>query len=736
MVAPRSRSAALALAFALGACARTQGPLEPVHDLAALLPVAEARREVGQVDFGTAAARTHLASGWYRNEGGGRQGPTVVWSKGKISVVEIFLAAPRDLRAELRCAPFEAGDKALQTMTVELNGQRVAELTLSPKLHDYTVELPREAQVAGRNRLAFRYRRVIRYDHRDLAVSWDLLRLRPARASAVEPPRAEAGTLVLPFGTEAVYYLDVPSEGILWLGGLQARGGEGRLVVAAQEEGEEERILETLEPGPDRQSIELPGHGHHLLRLTLRAVPANPSSAGGLVLERPVVRARPSSPLSQSPHPPAPSPGTGRGGEKRRPNVIVYLVDTLRADRVGAYGSRQPTSPRIDAFARTASLFGHAVAQSPWTRPSVASILTGLGPLAHGVRTLDDKLAAEAATLPELLRAAGYRTAAFSTNGHVSPATGLDQGFDDFSLDMEETGSGTVNRRVLAWLDAHAGQSPFFLYIHTLDPHAPYEPAFEDRVRFAPGLRPEAGSTEDLKRVYAARGESRAALVRELIPLYDAEVAGNDRSFGALLDALRSRGLYDGSLVVFVSDHGEELGEHGQIGHAHDLYREVLDIPLIVKWPGQTRGERVRQLAQHVDLLPTILRAAGLAPPAGRPGTDLRRLAALESDPDDLTARKAFSHLSYRNRTGVSIVHAGWKAILPQSWALAPGPQLFRLDRSGEEGPNRIRQNPVRAGWLLAQIRAEILRSRQGLKPEPAQLDKEARERLRALGYL
>lgn len=710
----------------LGACSQTEGPLEPVHDLAALLPLAEVRREAGQIDFGTATARVHLASGWYRNEGGGRHGPTVVWSKGATSVVEIFLAAPRDLRAELRCAPFGAGDGQTQTVTVELNGQRVAELALRPKLHDYTVELPRETQVAGTNRLAFRYGRVTRYNRRDLAVSWDLLRLRPARASAVAPPRAEAGRLVLPFGSEAVFYLDIPSEGVLWLGGLQARGGPGRLAIAARQEGEVEQILATLEPGPDRPSIELPGGGAHLLRLALRSVPATSSSTGELVLERPTVRAYPDPPSSQAP---APVP-------KARPNILIYLVDTLRADRVGAYGSGRPTSPRVDAFARTATLFEHAIAQAPWTRPSVTSILTGLGPLAHGVRTLDDKLAAEAATLPELLRAAGYRTAAFSTNGHVSPATGLEQGFDDFFLDMEETGSEAVNRRVLSWLDAHAGQSPFLIYIHTLDPHAPYDPPFEDRVRFAPGLRPEAGSTEDLKRVYAARGDKQAALIRELIPLYDAEVAANDRSFGALLDALRARGLYDGSLLVFVSDHGEELGEHGQIGHAHDLYREVLDIPLIVKWPGQTRGERVRQIAQHVDLLPTLLRAAGLAPPAGLPGTDLRRLAAAKADPDSLAAPKAFSHLSYRNRTGLSVVHAGWKAILPQTWTLAPGPQLFRLGRNGEEGPNRIAENPVRAGWLLAQIRAEVLRSRQGLKPEAVQLDEEARERLRALGYL
>ncbi|HSS77538.1 MAG TPA: sulfatase [Thermoanaerobaculia bacterium] len=710
------------------ACSPAKQHLAPVFDLAKLLPVAEVQRELSQIDFGTQEARAYLKSGWSFNEGG-RTGPTFVWSEGEVSTVEFYLGAPRDLRAELRCAPFESGDRGPQVVTVELNGHPVGALSLLPGLHDYSLELPRGAEVAGTNRLAFRYRWAARSGGRNLAVSWDLLTLRPSRATAIEPPAAAKGAIVLPFGAEMAFYLEVPSAGVLALGGIQAQEGAGRLVVAAQEEGGKERALETLKPGAESRRIELPGQGRHLLRLVLRAVAEAPAATGKLVLEHPFLWAQ------LPPHKArATTPETRI--KDSYPNVIVYLVDTLRADRVGAYGSNRSTSPRIDAFARTATVFDHAVAQAPWTRPSVASILTGLGPWIHGVQTTADSLAEAAVTLPELLRGVGYRTAAFSTNGNVSPATGLAQGFDDFSLNTEEPQSGAVTRRVLAWLDAHAGPKPFFLYVHTVDPHAPYEPSREDRLRFAPGVRPEAGSLADLKRVYAARGAEREAFVRELIPLYDAEVAGNDRGFGALLDGLRARRLYDGTLLVFVADHGEELGEHGELGHANDLYRELLDIPLIVKWPGQTRGERVSEVAQHVDLLPTIVHAAGLTPPAGLPGIDLRVLTTAGPERDELTARQAFSHLRYEHRRGMSLISAGWKAILPESRAFGSEPELFRLGPHGEEGPNRIAENPVRAGWLLAQIKAELLRSRTGLKPAPATLDDEARRRLQALGYL
>jgi arylsulfatase A-like enzyme len=530
-------------------------------------------------------------------------------------------------------------------------------------------------------------------------VEHDLAALLPI-AEASSGVRAGRGSLFLPAGTEAVFYLDLPGESELYLAGVS-----GRLAVEVQEEGGEEKVLGSIAAG----IVELPGEGRHLLRLALRA------DGGAVRLARPRV-------ISFS-REPAPVPV--RKEEKPRPNVVIYLVDTLRADRLGCYGYPKPTSPHLDRFAEGATLFETAVAQAPWTRPSVASILSGLGPLSHGVRTLEDRLPDAADTLAERLRAAGYRTAAFSTNAHIDADTGFAQGFDDF-LFLPQEDSASVNRRVVSWLDARRGTEPFFLYIHTLDPHSPYTPPLDLRQKFAPGARPEAGSLDHVKRIYAVRGKRRAAHIAEVSPLYDAEIAANDRSFGALLSALKERKLFEEALVIFVSDHGEELGEHGAFGHAQSLYAEELDVPLVVKLPFQTRGERVSRLAQHVDLLPTILAAAGIPPAAGLPGKNL-------FSPPGEREPAAFSHLSYHGREGMSVVMDGWKRIEPWSRKLGAQPALYR---GGDELRDLAEGNPVRSGFLGSLLRAEALRGRHGLRPEQAGLDEEARKELEALGYL
>jgi choline-sulfatase len=730
------RRVGLALAVCLAACspAKKTAPRETVHDLVALFPVAEVRREVGGIDFGSFEARAFLDSGWSRNEHD-KDGMTFVWSQGEVSTVELFLSAPRDLQAAVRCAPLPTSGPP-QAMQVELNSHGLGTVELAPGMHEYVVSLPKAALVAGTNRLAFRYRFVSEpgpdNGHRRLAVQWDALRFRPVRQPAAETPRSEKDALYLPFGSGLVYYLDLPAgeEGDteLSLRQIEVRGSSGgHLEVAAQVEGGEPEVRElgpvdSLDSDTRSRTVELPGRGPRLVRLDLRAV----GPAGGLWLAAPVVRSTRSGREERN----AAAPRSG----PRRPNVIFYLVDTLRADRLGGYGASKPTSPALDTFARTATLFEQAVAQSSWTRPSVTSVLTGLEPLAHGVRTLDDRLAEEAVTLPEMLRAAGYQTAGFSTNPHVSAATGLAQGFDDFELLPDTTRSGAVNPKVLRWLDRKQGSSPFFLYIHTIDPHAPYEPPFDMLQRFAPGVAPLAGTLEEVRRTYGARGEERARQIAQLSALYDAEVAANDRSFGELLAALRQRRLYDSALVVFVADHGEEFDEHGALGHGNNLYAETLDVPLVVKWPGQTEGRRIAHPAQQVDLLPTALASAGLPSPPGLPGTDLAVLAAAPAKARWPARRSAFSHLSYDGSEGVSVVQGDWKLILPLNRKFGPGPELYRRDTDPADRTNLAKSDEVRAGWLLSQIRLEMLRTR-GLAAPTAPVDEETRKALNALGY-
>jgi arylsulfatase A-like enzyme len=725
---------AAALALTLAACSPRHTPpqrVAAVHNLVTELPAAELHREVGTIDFGTAEARPFLTEGWYSNEGGGRR-PTIVWSRGRESALEFWLATPREIRADLRCSPFDPQDGQPQVVTVELNGHPAGQLTLRPQMNDYTIALPAAAQVAGRNRLVFRYRKTTRFDRRHLAVSWDLLRFHPVRGEAGELPRAEqragrAPALFVPVGSEATFYFPIEEEGKFSLDGVRLQGGAGKkLLVIAQVDGSPEQMLETIDTNRGPHSLELPGRGARLVEIALRAVPATADATGGFQLLAPTVR-------TQTTRWPALSDNSGRRGAK--PNVIIYLVDTLRADHVGTYGGGSLT-PNIDAFAREATVFENTIAQAPWTKPSVASLFTGRGPLSHGVRLLNDRLPQEAVTLAELLSAAGYQTAAFSTNWHIRHETGLDQGFGFFDFSPDEAASDKLNQRVFRWLENQA-KAPFFLYAHALDPHEPYTPPPDYRKKYAPDVRQEAGYDFDLQRVDNSRGKERRQYMAEIRPLYDAEVAFNDHSFGEFIKVLRERDLYDRSLILFVADHGEELDEHGARGHTTHLYAETLNIPLIVKWPGQRRGQRVASITQHIDILPTLLRVAGVEAPAGLPGMDLAAVASGGEDPEALSGRWVLSHLSHRDRVGISLVHAGWKLVYPQTPGLAPTTELYQRRSDPGEARNRIGEAPVRAGWLSSLIRAEVERSRKvGLKPDHMKIDEETRRALEALGYL
>ena len=332
-------------------------------------------------------------------------------------------------------------------------------------------------------------------------------------------------------------------------------------------------------------------------------------------------------------------------------------------------------------------------------------MLTGLTPPAHGVTTLQDALAREATTVAESLRDAGYATAAVSTNWHVSPQTGMQQGFRDFQLEPEAPAHQVVGDGV-AWLDRRPAGKPFFLYLHVLDPHAPYAPPADLRARYAPYARDLAGSLRDLRRVYGSRGKRREARMAELRALYDGEVAAADRAFGELLDALEPRRLAARTLILFVADHGEEFDEHGQLGHGNHLHSEVLDIPLIVRWPGQASGARRADLAQQIDVLPTLLAAAGVKAQPGLPGRGLVNPATEE--------RGAFSHLKYGGRESVSLQRGGFKLIVPRT---PPGPpQLFDRRRDPGEHTDVSQRLPLRALFLLGDLQAQNAASLGGLR--------------------
>lgn len=320
-----------------------------------------------------------------------------------------------------------------------------------------------------------------------------------------------------------------------------------------------------------------------------------------------------------------------------QPNVLLISIDTLRGDRLGAYGYPRPVSPAIDQFAADGVVFEQAIAQAPWTAPSHASFLTSLYPsqLRLGTFLEPGRIHGDAVTLAEALRERGFATAALVAGGFVRKDLGFDQGFDTFEEGVR-TMRATVDK-ALGWLDGRAGErAPFFLFLHTYDVHK-YYPPDDERARF---VRPYSGPLKIERALAAAiqrndNHEWREALgpadMQLIGDLYDASVAAVDAEIGRLLQALRERGLFDSTVIAITSDHGEEFLEHGRTGHGFNLYDENLRVPLILRHP-RLAPARVAAQVRLLDLAPTLAELAGVPRPPSWQGVSLLPYAAGATD--------------------------------------------------------------------------------------------------------
>jgi arylsulfatase A-like enzyme len=270
-------------------------------------------------------------------------------------------------------------------------------------------------------------------------------------------------------------------------------------------------------------------------------------------------------------------------------DAVLYLGDTLGADHHGMCGYHPGVSPHIDSFARDAVVFRRAIAQTQSTRASAASILTGMPPIVHHVEDSDDALASEATTLAEMLRTAGYQTSAIVANENVASEFGFDQGIDHFLyLRGKDSGAPTVHGGFLEWLDGRSQSSPFFACVHTVNPHSSYRAPDVFHKEFSPGIDRKLGGVPFLKELQLHRGPVPPDLPGKIRSLYDSTVAFADAEFGKLIDELKQRGIYDQTLIVFVSDHGEEFYVHGNWEHGKILHAEVIDVPLSIDFLGHT----------------------------------------------------------------------------------------------------------------------------------------------------
>jgi arylsulfatase A-like enzyme len=306
------------------------------------------------------------------------------------------------------------------------------------------------------------------------------------------------------------------------------------------------------------------------------------------------------------------------------PNILVLVVDCLRADHLGVNGYHRPTTPNLDRLAAEGANFTLAIAPSHWTRPSVPTILTGLYPSEHGllrIKTVDGKrqgiaLSQEVDTLAERLRAAGYATALIGQQAQLDHKFDLGQGFQHF--ENRSRGARSTHSEFLSWIEG--SKTPrFFAYLHYLEIHWPYCPPEHTRGRFDTG-RSDLDLCADPHELRASIRAGMKTLSAEdaekLRSSYDEELLDLDEQIGEVFAELRTRGVWDETLIVLTSDHGEQFYERGGIGHDSGLFDELIHVPLIIKppvsWDART-PVTVDALIEVRDLVPTVLEAAGLA---------------------------------------------------------------------------------------------------------------------------
>ena len=447
--------------------------------------------------------------------------------------------------------------------------------------------------------------------------------------------------------------------------------------------------------------------------------------------------------------------GAGCGGSGDRPNVVLVVLDTTRADLLSAYDFPAPTTPHLESIARDGIRFTRAFSTDFWTLPAHASLLTGLYPSDHGATSETNLLAPESSTLAERLRAHGYRTAAFVSNPWLSRETGFGQGFERFDeMWRGKTRHGRTDRagaeRAAAWIEERsAAGEPFFLFVNFNFAHLPYSPdpmalsAVVSRphsVDRSRKLKKVVGTWEYLAGAYELRSED-FELLRDL---YLGELRMVDDFVAEVDHAIEDAGVRHRTLLLVTSDHGENLGDHGLIDHMLSMYDTTIRVPLVARLPGRiAAGSESDELVSGIDVMPTVLAAAGI-PHDDLPG---RSLLAGGAPPEFVVAENERPlngmKLLERNYPGfdTSRIDGPMRMLRTSRFKLIAserGVELYDLEQDPHEEHDLSSDRPELVASLKSKLEA-WQSARTGVAAGQATnplLDREAREQLRALGYV
>jgi choline-sulfatase len=688
------------------------------------------------VDFGTGDQHKYLQGGW-RNGWSARQvdpdGSTFTTSTARSLPVRFFLE-PAHLPVRTVALRVRAR-RSSRVLTVLLDGNRIGSALASeawtvlrlplrrgrpgPGWHDLTLLLDAQPGGAGV----------------DVDWLWLPRGRRPASPVAftrVAPLNLGGRTrraLLAPTSRTYAFHLQPPPGGQL----VFDFGGEADTLFTIRTRVDGDRPQQIFQdratPGTWREAVvDLGPFAGQALRLELETDGDAPSGWG----EPEIMRARTGTPAARPP-------------VTARPTSLILLVmDTARADVFSPFSARSRVrTPAFDKLARTSAVFLNAYANENWTKPSVATILSGLYPSTHGAKRQPDVLSKEVTLLPEILQGRGFETGAFIANGYCSEKFGFERGWGTYRNYIRESRPSQAEHvfsDALVWLEAH-GHRPFFLYLQTIDPHVTFSPPIEHVRAYHPEPYdgPLGPTVDGYEQADISQGKKKAspADIRWMRALYDGEISYHDQQLGRFLDALTAMKLLDRTLIIVTNDHGEEIADHGRHGHGHTLYQELIRSPLLIRFPPRFPAGPVATIVEAVDLLPTALEALGLPP---RPELDgISLLPTLAGRPPGVPAYAVSEFLDDQ------------RALMVGRWKLLAGAggwrKLFDLEADPAELTDLASRSPI-ARRLCEQYLAEALAtpakaarfrdaqaSQRRFKVSRVKADPALRRQLEALGY-
>ena len=586
------------------------------EDLLALLHLADVYDSAGLfVDFGTAARLKYTIGNWNSGwQGESREGDARVSTFGKTARLYLPAASKQPMQLRLRAKPYATG-----ALIVYVNGKTIGEARVSQGdgFREIVIPISEDDIRAGENAIMLRATKTaqVRGKARSFAMDW--LRFEPSSAESAAVPRRVAvedvsvgsvdrRAIVLAPGAQVDWFVEVPTDGTLVFGsGLDAQSS-GVLVLQIDSDGAagSTQRLDARAAWSDQQ-VSLKQPTGKIARVRFR----NEGTADVALSDARIVRRT----------------GEALVIDEPARNVVVLLIDTLRASKLQAYYPKtRVKTPTVDTFASEGTLFERSQSPENWTKPSVASVLTSLHPATHNTKQDASKLPKSALMLSEVYQKAGFQTASFIANGYVSNAFGFDQGWDHYTNYIREARNTTASNvfgEAEGWIEKNK-DGRFFVYIQTIDPHVPYDPPakFLEMYDSLPYNGQVQNRRTHLMLDDAKKNPKKYAFTKRdkehIEALHDGEISYHDEYFGKFLTKLRELGLDENTLIVVTSDHGEEFQEHGSWGHGHSVYQELLGVPLMFRWPGVIPANtRIGPVVSTLDIGPTVLEATGVPIP-------------------------------------------------------------------------------------------------------------------------